>query len=155
MVNQMQTEELDEVVEETQAEEEQEQYLVFRCEELCIGVRVDYVVETIINHPVTHLPMLPDYIRGVINLRGEILPIIDVRMRLGQTGENDNSIIVLNVNGTQAGILVDRVEQMVKMLKRDILPMPAHNAQKLTCGICTLPEGETMLVLDAAALLEI
>lgn len=155
MVNQNLNVEVDSDPAEDRVEEELEQYLVFQCDELYIGVQVDYVEEAVINHSITPLPTLPDYIRGVINLRGEIVPIIDVRMRLGKSGDSEDSVIVLNVNGTQVGILVDRVDQMIKIPKKDILPMPTHNAQKLTNGICSLPEGGTMLVLNCPALLEL
>lgn len=134
--------------------EEPEQYLVFHCEDLLIGVRLDYVVETIINHSVTHLPMLPDYVCGVVNLRGEIVPIISARMRLGKCGGNEDCIIVLNISGMRFGILVDRVEQIVKIPKESIHPTPAQNTQELVCGMCSLPDGSTMLLLDCPELLE-
>lgn len=135
-------------------EEEMEQYLLFDAQELKIGVRVEYVLETIISYSITPLPLLPGYIRGVINLRGEIVPIVDVRLRLSRSGQEGSPVIVLNVNGNQLGILVDRVVQMVKLRKKDVQPMPARSKQKLIGGMCSLPEGGTMLVLDCPALLE-
>ena len=138
-----------------QMDDEEQQYLLFRSENLRIGIEVEYVVETIINLSITHLPLVPDYVRGVINLRGEVIPIVDIRLRLGQHGERDDSVIVVNINGAQMGILVDQVDQMVKLPKSQVLPMPARNAQKLICGMSALPDGGTMLVLDCPALLEV
>lgn len=135
--------------------EDVEQYLLFQCDMLRVGIRVDYVVETLINQTITPLPMLPDYVCGIINLRGEVIPVINVRLRLGKPSGDEKSVIVLNLNGVQVGILVDQVDQMVKMPKSAILPMPASNHQKLVCGMCSLPDGGTMLVLDSPALLEI
>ena len=135
-------------------EEEMEQFLVFQCDELRLGVRVDCVVEALINQTVTPLPTLPDYIRGLINLRGEVVPVVSVRLRLGKPSGEERAIIVLNINGTQLGILVDRVDQMVKLPRSSILPMPATNGQRLMSGMSSLPDGGTMLELDAAALLE-
>ena len=112
------------------------------------------MVETIINHSITRLPLVPDYVRGVINLRGEVIPIVDIRLRLGQRGERNDSVIVINVNDTQMGILVDQVDQMVKLPKRQILPVPERNEQKLICGMSSLSDGGVMLVLDCPALLE-
>ena len=57
------------------------------------------------------------------------------------------------MEGTQAGILVDSVAKMVDVPQENILPMPSQNAQKLISGMCSLPEGGTMLVLDCALLL--
>lgn len=100
------------------AEEEMEQYLLFDAQELKIGIKVEYVLETIISYSVTPLPLLPEYIRGVINLRSEIVPIVDVRLRLSRSGQAGSPVIVLNVNGNLLGILVDRVVQMVKLKKK-------------------------------------
>lgn len=137
-----------------QDDDQEQQYLLFQSDDLRIGIEVEYVVETIINHSITRLPLLPNYVRGVINLRGEVIPIVDVRLRLGQRGGKDDSVIVINVNGTQMGILVDQVDQMVKLPKSRILPVPARNEQKLICGMSSLPDGGTMLVLDCPVLLE-
>ena len=137
-----------------QDDDQEQQYLLFQSDDLRIGIEVEYVVETIINPSIPRLPLLPNYVRGVINLRGEVIPIVDVRLRLGQRGGKDDSVIVINVNGTQMGILVDQVDQMVKLPKSRILPVPARNEQKLICGMSSLPDGGTMLVLDCPVLLE-
>ena len=137
-----------------QDDDQEQQYLLFQSNDLRIGIEVEYVVETIINHSITRLPLVPDYVRGVINLRGEVIPIVDIRLRLGQRGERNDSVIVINVNDTQMGILVDQVDQMVKLPKRQILPVPERNEQKLICGMSSLPDGGVMRVLDCPALLE-
>lgn len=137
-----------------QDDDQEQQYLLFQSNDLRIGIEVEYVVETIINHSITRLPLVPDYVRGVINLRGEVIPIVDIRLRLGQRGERNDSVIVINVNDTQMGILVDQVDQMVKLPKRQILPVPERNEQKLICGMSSLSDGGVMLVLDCPALLE-
>ncbi|MEA4992743.1 MAG: chemotaxis protein CheW [Oscillibacter sp.] len=134
--------------------EEMEQFLVFQCDALRVGIRVDCVVEALINQSITPLPMLPDYVCGIINLRGEVVPVVSIRLRLGKPAADEQSVIVLNINGMQVGVLVDRVDQMVKLPRSSLLPMPATNGQKLMCGMSSLPDGGTMLELDAAALLE-
>ncbi len=134
--------------------EEMEQFLVFQCDALRVGIRVDCVVEALINQSITPLPMLPNYVCGIINLRGEVVPVVSIRLRLGKPAADEQSVIVLNINGMQVGVLVDRVDQMVKLPRSSLLPMPATNGQKLMCGMSSLPDGGTMLELDAAALLE-
>ncbi|WP_312615230.1 chemotaxis protein CheW [Oscillibacter sp.] len=134
--------------------EEMEQFLVFQCDALRVGIRVDCVVEALINQSITPLPMLPNYVCGIINLRGEVVPVVSIRLRLGKPAADEQSVIVLNINGMQLGVLVDRVDQMVKLPRSSLLPMPATNGQKLMCGMSSLPDGGTMLELDAAALLE-
>ncbi len=135
------------------AETLRDQYLIFLSDGLHFGVSAEYVVEILTNYAITHLPMVPHYVRGIINLRGQIIPIIDIRLRLGKPSQEDNCIVVINVAGTQLGILVDTVEQMITIPKGSVSPMPANNDQKLVSGMCTLPDGSgTMMVLDCVLL---
>ena len=63
-----------------------EKYLLFMSSQLLFGVKAEYVVEIITNHAITPLPLVPGYILGIINLRGQIIPIVDIRLLLdGQT----------------------------------------------------------------------
>ena len=129
-------------------------FLIFVTDNLKIGVDADNVVEIITSHSITYLPMVPHYIRGIINLRGQMMPIMDVRLRLGKEPKEDCLIIVLNIDGTQLGILVDAVDQMIDIPKDGVMPIPARSNQRLVCGMCTLPDGSgTMLVLDCEQLL--
>lgn len=134
---------------------EADKYLIFVSDNLLFGVNAEFVVEIITNHVITHLPMLPDYVRGIMNLRGQIIPIQDIRLRLGKEPKEDCIVIVLNMDGTQIGVLVDTVAQMVDLEKGNILPMPANNNTKLVCGMCSLQNGETMMVLDCELLLQV
>ena len=130
---------------------ETRKFLIFLTDDLRMGVDAEYVVEIITNHSITYLPMLPPYVRGIINLRGQIVPILDIRLRLGKERKDDCLVIVLNIENTQIGILVDTVDQMVDIPKDDILPLPAQSNQKLVSGMCSLPDGSgTMLVLEGA-----
>lgn len=130
-------------------------YLIFKTDDLLFGVDASSVVEIITNHTVTRLPMVPNYVNGIINLRGLIIPIIDIRSRLGKEPKGDCSIIVINVNGTQVGVLVDWVDRMVDVPDGTILPMPPNqqNPQKLISGMSSLTDGGTMLVLDCDSLI--
>lgn len=128
-------------------------YLIFKTEELLFGVDAATVVEILTNHSITKLPMVPNYVNGIINLRGLIIPIIDIRLRLGKEPKDDCSIIVINIYGTQVGVLVDWVDRMVDVPDGTILPVPTQNAQKMTSGMSSLPDGGTMLVLDCDLLI--
>ena len=82
-----------------------QKFLIFLCDGLRLGVVAEWVVEILTNLPITYLPMMPDYIPGIINMRGQIIPIVDVRLRLGKMPaadekQNSNLIIVLNIEGT-------------------------------------------------------
>ena len=134
---------------------ESRKYLIFITDDLRLGVNAEYVVEIMNTHTATYLPMMPDYICGIYNMRGQIIPIMDIRRRLGKPSSGkDNLLVVLNYNGTQLGILVDSVEVMLDIPNASILPIPSQSAQKLVSGMCTLPDGSgTMLVLDCDQLI--
>lgn len=130
------------------------QFLIFLTDNLKIGVDATHVVEIITSYSITYLPMMPNFIRGIINLRGQMMPILDIRLRLGKEPKEDNLIIVLNIEGTLMGILVDAVDQMIDIPKENLLSMPACREQRLVSGMCTIPDGSgTMLVLDCEQLL--
>ena len=139
---------LDEVV-------ESRKYLIFIIDDLKIGLDAECVVEILNTHTATYLPMMPDYIRGIFNMRGQIIPIMDIRLRLGKPmKEDENLLIVLDYNDTQLGIQVDSVESMIDIPNGSITPIPSQSAQKLVSGMCTLPDGSgTMLVLDCDQLI--
>lgn len=141
------------VVEETAVNSRK--YLVFVVDDLRIGLDAEYVVEIMNSYTVTYLPMMPHYICGIFNMRGQIIPMMDIRLRLGKPPKEDKSLmVVLNYENTQLGILVDAVELMLDIPDESVMPIPAQSAQKLVNGMCTLPDNSgTMLVLDCEQLL--
>ncbi len=138
-------------------ESDTENYLIFSSCGILYGVNADNVVEIITEISVTHLPMVPMHISGVVNLRGTVVPVIDYRLMLGQMPGENYCMIVLEIDETQVGILVDSVEQMLAIEKRTILPVPSQQQNQMTVHtdrMCTLPNGKsTMMVLDCARLL--
>lgn len=130
-------------------------YLTFLSDGLLFGVNASYVTEIITNHHITVLPMIPDFIKGIINLRGQIIPIIDIRLRMGkmEAEYNDMScIIVLNINSILIGIFVDTVSQVVDLDESKISPPTANNKQELVNGIISLANGKVLLLLDCELL---
>ena len=117
-------------------------YLLFCSDNLLFGVSADYVVEIITNHAITKLPLVPNYIRGIINLRGQIIPIVDIRLLLGQPSQSDNCIIILNIEDTLVGILVDTVQKMIDVDTALILPSPSQDTRNLVSGMCSLFLGQ-------------
>jgi len=147
----------DEELETSSSEEENSdsrKYLIFTVDNLKIGLDAEHVVEILNAYTVTYLPMMPIYIQGIYNMRGQIIPIMNIRLRLGKPPkEGENLLIVLNYNNTQLGIQVDSVELMLDIPIDSIVPIPSQSAQKLVSGMCTLPDGSgTMLVLDCEQL---
>ena len=128
-------------------------YLIFTVDDLKIGIDAEQVETIITDHTITRLPRVPHYVRGIINLRGQIIPIIDIRLRLGKPQAEESCIIVVNIGSDCMGILVDGVDKMVDVSRDSILPMPTQNPQKLISGMCSLPDGGTLLILDCGLLL--
>ena len=132
---------------------ETRKFLIFLTDDLRMGVDAEYVVEIITNHPITKLRLVPTYVRGIINLRGQIIPIVDTRILLRCDGEDNQCIIILNIEGTLVGILIDSVMKMVDVDKESLRQDLAQKAQNLVSGMCSLPDGQTMLVFDCAQIL--
>ena len=130
-----------------------DQYLICISDNLFYGVDAEKVETIITDHTITRLPRVPHYVRGIINLRGQIIPVIDIRLRLGKPEANENCIMVINEGTDCMGILVDGVDKMVEIRRESILPMPTQNPQKLISGMCSLPDGATLLILDCGLVL--
>lgn len=130
-----------------------EMYLVFSSADLMYGIKAEQVKDIITDYTITYLPQVPGYVKGVINLRGQIIPVVDIRLRLGKPEKENFCGIVVDVDGNMVGILVDMVEQMVDVPKGSILPVPTSRGQAMVSGMWTLPDGNTMLELDCDLLL--
>jgi purine-binding chemotaxis protein CheW len=107
-------------------------HLTFSLQRESYGIDVLKVREIIRLTNFTTVPQMPDYVRGVINLRGKIIPVIDLRVRFGFPGVKDNEltcIIVVQVKlldgkNTQMGLVVDGVEEVVNLAAGDIEETP-------------------------------
>ena len=107
---------------------------------------------------VTHLPKQPDYVRGVLNLRGVVLPIIDLRCRFGQ-GLTEctptHIIIIVQMEGRQLGLLADRVLDIVSFEQNEVQPVPSvarSSRARFLAGLVTV-EGAMIALIDLARLL--
>ena len=137
-------------------EVEAENYLVLYSGGVLYGVNSRYINTILTEISIAQLPMLPRHIRGVINLRGAVVPILDFRLLLGQEPGEKSCTIVLDYEGTQIGIMVDEVDQTVDIENERILPVPSQSAggeHKLVSGMCSLPnQNGTLMVLDCSLL---
>jgi purine-binding chemotaxis protein CheW len=120
---------------ETLAEEilEQEEdtqkgkFLTFSLENEFYGIEIMYVTEIIGIQAVTEVPELPGYIKGIINLRGKIIPVMDVRLRFRKEPREYNDrtcIIVIDIKGISVGLIVDNVSEVLSISEENIVPPP-------------------------------
>lgn len=105
----------------------------------------------------TPMPHAPDYMRGVINLRGTVLPVMDLARRLNMASQeiNDrNVIIVVNMNGALTGLLVDAVSDIVAMKEDDLQPPPEASSNQALPVVraLTLIDDRMIRVLDLTAI---
>jgi len=94
------------------------QLVSFLLDKVEYGVDILSVHEILRIHEITRLPNTPDFIKGVINLRGNVIPVVDVRLRFGfpEADYTDlTRIIVIENEGKQVGLLVDNVHQVVRI----------------------------------------
>lgn len=145
----------EEQIEATEVSLSTERFLTFSSDGLTIGVSTNYVTEIITDHAITMLPLVPNYVKGIINLRGQIIPIIDIRLRMGKAAIDYTSttcIIVLNINSASIGIIVDAVQQVVDIDQSQIAPVPVENQQELINGMISFGDRSVILFLDCEQL---
>lgn len=132
-----------------------ERYLTFRSDGTTMGVSTNYVIEILTDQSITELPMVPDYIKGIINMRGQIVPIIDIRAKMGKFADctETSCIIVLEIDSTYVGILVDGVEQVLDIDLTQISPIPVEDQQGLVDGMISLSSKEVLLFLNCKELI--
>jgi purine-binding chemotaxis protein CheW len=109
-------------------DDDEEQMVVFHLADGEFGVPIRSVQEIVrIPDELTHVPKAPEFIEGVINLRGAVLPVIDQRRRLGMpaTDRNDRQrIMVFSIGGIRTGFIVDGVTEVLKVPKKSIEAAP-------------------------------
>lgn len=113
--------------EEAGKEKEQQKYVTFQSGNEFFGIQIQYVNEIIVFQQITEIPECASYIKGLINLRGKIIPVVDVRLRFGkeEVPYNDRTcIIVLNVNGMVVGLIVEKIAEVVEIPDENIFPSP-------------------------------
>lgn len=92
------------------------------------GADILMVQEIIRMQPITRVPNAPHFVEGVINLRGKVIPIVDLRKRMNVKGTDDPRkirIIVVDVSGKITGFIVDSVSQVLRISQSTIEPAPS------------------------------
>ena len=103
-------------------------FMTFQTGKECFGISISYVNEIIVMQPITAIPEVEDYIKGLINLRGKIIPVIDVRIRFRMEPleyTDRTCIIVINVKSTVVGLIVEKIAEVDTIPEEDIVPPPS------------------------------
>jgi purine-binding chemotaxis protein CheW len=137
---------------------QKDKFLTFAVGKEDYGIDISCVTEIIGIQKITDVPDMPAYIKGVINLRGKVIPVMDVRTRFGMPERDYDErtcIVVVNVSGASVGLVVDTVREVADIPESQIeLPpeMIDANPQRYIKGLGKMGE-EVMILLDAQKLL--
>lgn len=115
----------------SEADTQQGRYLTFAVEREAYGIEIRCVREIVGIQEISSIPDCPNYVKGIINLRGKIIPVLDMRLRLKKEpiAYNDRTcIIVIEINGVTAGLIVDNVAEVVAIAETDIVAPPKMNS---------------------------
>ena len=135
-------------------------YITFKSGNEYFALKIQYVSEIIVYQYVTAIPESEDYIKGLINLRGKIIPVIDVRIRFKQEPleyTDRTCIIIINYEGTVVGLIVEKIAEVVELTDEDIIPSPSFgkadkSQNKYVYAIGKIGE-DVKLLLDPGKLL--
>jgi purine-binding chemotaxis protein CheW len=134
------------------------QYVTFRLEEEIYGINVMQVQEVLRVTEIAPVPGAPDYVLGIINLRGNVVTVVDTRERLGLgSKERDEStrIVIIEAEKLVVGILVDAVAEVVDLRASEIESPPSvgnDESSKYIQGVATR-DGELLILVDLNKLL--
>jgi purine-binding chemotaxis protein CheW len=137
---------------------QKDKYLTFSLGKEFYGIDIKYVTEIIGLQPITEVPELPNYIKGIINLRGKIIPVLDVRLRFKKESKvyNDRTcVVVVDIQEVSVGLIVDSVSEVTTIPSEDIVAPPdvkKNNSNKYIKAIGKVG-NEVKLLLDCHRLL--
>jgi purine-binding chemotaxis protein CheW len=123
-----------------------------------LGVPIEQVKETIVLRPITHVFLTPPWVAGLINLRGDVVAVLDLAGLLGlpSTGFTDETrIVITRHDGKTAGLIVDRLAEARGYDPGRLEPPPptlAPEAAELVAGVATQENGAPLVLLDLAKL---
>lgn len=132
-------------------------FLTFHLGEEVFGIGIHHVTEIIGLQTINKLPETPDYMQGVINLRGRIIPVIDIGMKFsqGKKAYTDRTcIVVVETQQLTAGLIVDHVSEVMTIDEENIAPPPdlrKSNCSRYISGVGKMG-GDVVLLLDCEQL---
>ena len=127
-------------------------HLTFHVAGQSYGIPISNVIEIVQIQPATKLPELPFYAKGIINLRGRLIPLIDVNLRFGKKEKqytDRTCIIIVDINGMYVGLIVDTVDEVLGIDINQISPPPAFSggaSSRYVTGIGKLDNSMILLL---------
>jgi purine-binding chemotaxis protein CheW len=136
---------------------QKDRFLTFLIGEVTYGIDISFVTEIVGLQPITMLPGLPVYLKGIINLRGRIIPVMDVRLRFKQAPQDYNDrtcIIIVNSGGLNLGLIVDAVAEVVTIPESNRVAPPSLQGETANPYIKAIGkvDDQVKLLLDCVKL---
>jgi purine-binding chemotaxis protein CheW len=149
---------LDDADEDEDEDAQRDKFLTFRIGHEDYALAISQIVEIVGILPVTEVPDMPDFVRGVINLRGRVIPAIDVRLRFGMEArpyDPRTCVIVVALAGTTAGLIVDSVSEVTTIPAAAMAKPPSVQQGRQSRFVQALGRvGDTVkIILDLGSLL--
>jgi len=148
----------DTLYEEDDEDTLKDKYLLFQIGDVDHGIEIRFVLEIIGVQKITDVPDMPEYMKGVINLRGKVIPVIDIRSRFNlsvREYDDRTCIIVTYLNSSTVGLIVDSVSEVIEIDEKNISPPPNLNkghASKFLIGLGKV-DDDVKILLDIDRLL--
>lgn len=143
-----------ETVEDTQ----KGKFLTFLLGKEVYAIEIKFVIEIVGIQPITEVPELPEYVKGIINLRGKIIPVMDIRLRFKREPKEYNDrtcIIVVEVESILLGMIVDNISEVISIPEEEIVPPPeiSKSAENRYIKGIGKVESNVKLILDCEKLM--
>lgn len=150
----------EEMLEEEDEDLQANKYLLFRLGKEVYGINIMTVTDIIELQKITEVPDMPEYIRGVINLRGQVIPVMDLRLRFKmefREYDDRTCIVIVNINEQPIGFIVDTVSEVVEILEKNIDPAPEFKSgtarEKYIAGLGKV-DNEVKILLDVSKIVK-
>ncbi|TDO94449.1 purine-binding chemotaxis protein CheW [Halanaerobium saccharolyticum] len=107
--------------------QDKKQYVIFYLADKKFGVNINQTKEILSNTEMTFVPDSPEFISGIINLRGSVVPVVNLKLRLnikGNKEDKEEKIIIVELDGLTAGMMVDDVKEIEPLTKENIVNLP-------------------------------
>ena len=143
---------------EEEDDTQKDKYLTFHLDVEDYGIEIRHVKEIISIQKITDVPDLPDFVKGVINLRGQVIPTLDLRLRFGlpfKEYDERTCIIITHMNDSPVGVVVDTVNEVLDIPPEMIAPPPSVQkgaAHRFILGLGRVGE-DVKIILNAGKLL--
>ncbi|MBN2657248.1 MAG: purine-binding chemotaxis protein CheW [Spirochaetales bacterium] len=112
----------------------QNKYLLFNLGNEVFGLEIGSIIQIVEMQKITEVPDMPPYIKGVINQRGKVIPLMDLRLRFGMPErdyDDRNCIIIVNIHNSFIGLIVDTVAEVHDIDDKNIDPSPGFKSSTL------------------------